>query len=575
MYRVMLILAAIAVGASESNAQIGRGGRPAMPQGRPQMPQARPQIPSFSAAPRPQMPQVRPQMPQTRPQMPQSRPQMPQTRPQMPQTRPNLPNTNLPSVKPGMVPRPTTPTPQLPQTRPNLPTPQVPQTRPNLPTPGVKPQTPSTRPQPLPNRPELPSTRPSLPNRPELPNTRPSLPNRPELPNTRPTLPNRPELPNTRPTLPNRPELPTTRPNLPNWPGNNGNSNILKPGVLPNRPNIDVNNRPDWLTRPNINNNNFNNNIINNNVINNKNFNVIAPTIYNPARPYGGYTRPYYGGVYRPYGWANYGNSFVWGNYYVGRYYPWHCGYWNSYWRYPPGFIPRPIPFGWFLPPTYTVQYVNPYWVEPPVTQTTVINYSMPIPVESKSEVAAPVETPLVMNATVNGIQPGNEPTAKTADDTAETEAASIFDTAREQFKKGDTAAAQATVEKAIAKLPQDPTLHEFRALTLFAQQKYQESAAAIYAVLAAGPGWNADTLYALYDDKLTYAKQLAALEQFATANATNGPAQFLLGYQYLTLGDQAKATAAFNKAAALEPKDELSKMLAKGLTANADSTQE
>jgi hypothetical protein len=37
--------------------------------------------------------------------------------------------------------------------------------------------------------------------------------------------------------------------------------------------------------------------------------------------------------------------------------------------------------------------------------------------------------------------------------------------------------------------MPRDAVLHEFRSLALFALQRYSESAAAIHAVLAVGPG--------------------------------------------------------------------------------------
>ncbi len=43
--------------------------------------------------------------------------------------------------------------------------------------------------------------------------------------------------------------------------------------------------------------------------------------------------------------------------------------------------------------------------------------------------------------------------------------------------------------------MPNDAALHEFRALVLFALQRYDDAAAALYAVLTAGPGWDWATL--------------------------------------------------------------------------------
>ena len=50
-------------------------------------------------------------------------------------------------------------------------------------------------------------------------------------------------------------------------------------------------------------------------------------------------------------------------------------------------------------------------------------------------------------------------------------------------------------VNQAIAKKPNDPVLHEFRALILFATKEYKASAAVVYAVLSMGPGWDWATL--------------------------------------------------------------------------------
>ena len=49
--------------------------------------------------------------------------------------------------------------------------------------------------------------------------------------------------------------------------------------------------------------------------------------------------------------------------------------------------------------------------------------------------------------------------------------------------------------DEALAKLPNDTTLHEFRGLCLFALGRYDEAAATVYAVLSVGPGWDWTTL--------------------------------------------------------------------------------
>src|SRR4051794_27639999 len=128
---------------------------------------------------------------------------------------------------------------------------------------------------------------------------------------------------------------------------------------------------------------------------------------------------------------------------------------------------------------------------------------------------------------------PTTPPPAPPEDDTA-TAANKLLDEARLAFKDGKYADAQAKVEQAIAKLPSDAALHEFRALTLFAQGKYKDAAAALYAVLAAGPGWNWETMRGLYGDPADYTKQLRALEQYVKDHPDAAEGHFLSAYHDL-----------------------------------------
>src|SRR5262249_50724606 len=132
------------------------------------------------------------------------------------------------------------------------------------------------------------------------------------------------------------------------------------------------------------------------------------------------------------------------------------------------------------------------------------------------------------------------------------------FEAAREAFKGGDYAKAQSLVEKAIELLPSDATLHEFRALTLFAQGRYKDAAATLYAVLAAGPGWNWATMRELYPDEDTYTRQLRALEEYIRKNPKSAEARFVLAYQYLVLGTKDPAVDQLKEVVDLQPQDKL-----------------
>ena len=132
---------------------------------------------------------------------------------------------------------------------------------------------------------------------------------------------------------------------------------------------------------------------------------------------------------------------------------------------------------------------------------------------------------------------------------------------------QGDYKAALAQVDQAIAQVPNDTVLHEFRGLVLFALGRYKEAAAADYAVLSAGPGWDWTTLSALYPDVEVYTAQLRALEQYAQSHPAASEAKFLLAENYLTCGYTDAAAAQLKAVVRLNPKDQLSAQLLKSLS--------
>jgi cytochrome c-type biogenesis protein CcmH/NrfG len=144
------------------------------------------------------------------------------------------------------------------------------------------------------------------------------------------------------------------------------------------------------------------------------------------------------------------------------------------------------------------------------------------------------------------------------------------FDAARDAFMQGDYAEAQTLAEKAIDLLPSDATLHEFRALTLFAQGHYKDAAATLYAVLAAGPGWDWETMRGLYPDEETYIRQLRKLEEYVRKNPESGYGHFVLAYQYLVLDAMDAAVKQLQEVVRVQPEDKLSAALFDALTTPA-----
>ncbi len=154
------------------------------------------------------------------------------------------------------------------------------------------------------------------------------------------------------------------------------------------------------------------------------------------------------------------------------------------------------------------------------------------------------------------------DPAATTPTDPAAAPAADAgmqaFNDARDAFLKTDYDGALKLLDVSLKTMPRDTVVHEFRSLDLFALKRYPESAAAIYAVLAAGPGWDWTTMIGLYQSADAYTQQLRALEQFAKDNPKSSDAHFLLGYHYMTTSHSADASAQFKLAQEQLPDDKL-----------------
>lgn len=139
--------------------------------------------------------------------------------------------------------------------------------------------------------------------------------------------------------------------------------------------------------------------------------------------------------------------------------------------------------------------------------------------------------------------------------------ALNLFDKARDQFKRGNYNDAGQLVDEALKLLPDDTTLHEFRALCLFAVGRYDEAAAALYAVLSVSPGWDWKTLVGFYPEVDVYTEQLRALENYAKTHES-AHAWFVLGYFYLSQDAFNEAQTVLTRALKLNPKDDLSARL-------------
>jgi tetratricopeptide (TPR) repeat protein len=249
-----------------------------------------------------------------------------------------------------------------------------------------------------------------------------------------------------------------------------------------------------------------------------------------------GYGRSYWGPGY---GYGNYGGYGIRiGNVQIGLGGGLGAGGLGNYGGY--GYGRYPIGWGyggWGLGNTLYrsgyASYYNPYWTNND-GGTYVYDYAQPIYVTGSTSVDA---------------APPNSTNT-------------LVDSAVSAFKSGDYQSALTQIDQAIKANPNDGVLHELRALTLFATEKYSEAAATIHSVLAVGPGWDWPTMASLYPDVEQYTSQLRALESFAKSNTDDAGAQFLLGYHYMTLGHPESAATAFASVVKLQPKDRVAQDL-------------
>jgi hypothetical protein len=331
-------------------------------------------------------------------------------------------------------------------------------------------------------------------------------------PSLNPAIGNRPQIGNN-PAIGNRPQV-----------GNNT--------AIGNRPRVGnntvINDRPTTVNRPINSGNTF---IKNENIKVNR-FNNVNGSGW--RTPYAAYHR----------GWVN-------------GYWNGHYGNWNnwSWWSFAAGAATAGLAAWAFSPMLYSwgySAYANPYYapttvvVQPPivvggppaVVPSAPYDYSQPIDVQSPPPAASTAE-PAVQR----------------------------FDEARAAFKAGDYAKALQLTDQALGTMPNDATLHEFRALVLFALGQYEQAAAPLYAVLSVGPGWDWTTMVGLYPGVDVYTAQLRALESYCKEQPKSAASRFVLAYHYLTQGNTETAVGQLRQVVQLQPNDKLAAQLLRSLT--------
>ena len=127
---------------------------------------------------------------------------------------------------------------------------------------------------------------------------------------------------------------------------------------------------------------------------------------------------------------------------------------------------------------------------------------------------------------------------------------------ARDEFVRGNYHTAYQWAQRAAQIMPQ-ARLHAIMAQALFAQGAYRGAADEARAVANMGPLIEWTALYGYYDyQRAPFNKQFHALEEFVRQNPSSADGRFLLGYEYLILGQTELAHAQLAIAAVLDPLD-------------------
>ena len=181
----------------------------------------------------------------------------------------------------------------------------------------------------------------------------------------------------------------------------------------------------------------------------------------------------------------------------------------------------------------YSSDYYNPYYED-----AAAMPYDYSEPVVVNNYVNADADAALAAD-------PNAEPPAE---DPAVQHATALFDEGLVLFKKGDYQSALNKFDAALTELPDDPVIHEVRAVTLFALGDYHQSAAALNSFLSSAPGMDWTTMSSLYGNAADYEVQLRKLEKYCVSEPNDAAAYFVLAYQYLVLGAKGQATDAHTR---------------------------
>jgi tetratricopeptide (TPR) repeat protein len=307
----------------------------------------------------------------------------------------------------------------------------------------------------------------------------------------------------------------------------------------------------------------------------------------------GGNNRPW-----RPdgdWGWNDHDHHHHWNNdwhdhwhdHHVHNHYDnWYHGSWSANWAnnwYVPTYVGvsswglGSVPSVW----DSGMAYYNPYYATPVATAApaSYYDYSQPVTVYdygqqyNQQDYSQQYVTTEAQPQTAPPVAQTSAPAPPLAESPTTDAGLEQFDAGLAAFKNGDYRLALERCNEALRSRPNDPVIHEVRALALFAQGDYKSAAATLNSLLAMSPGMDWTTLSGLYGNVDDYSKQLRQLEAQCKSDPRDAAAYFVLAYHYLVTGHAEQAVKALRVVVAQQPRDATAKRMLDALAPPEQST--
>lgn len=142
-----------------------------------------------------------------------------------------------------------------------------------------------------------------------------------------------------------------------------------------------------------------------------------------------------------------------------------------------------------------------------------------------------------------------------------------VLNAAISSFKQGDMDMALTLTKQGLTNCPNDLSMHELRALVLFAKGDYHEASTSLHVVLKNGQVWNWGTMIRMYPSSDGYTQQLRSLEAYTRKHPDDGASRFVQAYHYMVMGFPDAAARELQMVIRLEADDRIASEVLKSVS--------